>query len=136
MTYKTLQTNFERELLLQVITGLRQKKFSNDYAKRIAKAFLPALNSENPDQFMDSLTKMSYRYPEIMNAFIPVAKDYEKEMVSVNLEKVRSEMEESATSSLNALGIIHARVEERNQADLIDSKTQRVRQESLKGGEY
>ena len=37
MEYKTLQTNFERELLFQIIQNIKRKKLTKKNAKKVAK---------------------------------------------------------------------------------------------------
>lgn len=93
MTYKTLQTNFERELLFQIITLLRNKKITNVRSKQIAQVFLPMLSLSSADEFIEKLAKMSYNYPEIMEAFIIAVRMYEKENVSEGLAQVRNEIQ-------------------------------------------
>jgi hypothetical protein len=60
-------------------------------AREIAKEFLATLkNEESAQGFMHSLSKKAEFYPEVREAFLTVAAEYEKEMVDENLKKVRS----------------------------------------------
>ncbi len=91
MTYKTLQTNFERELLFHLIFNMKQGRTSSARAREIAKNFLDVLRTEQDAQgFMNSLSKKAEYYPEIRSAFLTVASEFEKEMVDENLERVRT----------------------------------------------
>lgn len=89
MTYQTLVTNFERELLFQIIYNMRQKKLSSERARKTAKDFLPVLRSKNAEEFIESLSRLSRTSPEVMEAFIKTVKEYEKEKVIEELIKVR-----------------------------------------------
>lgn len=89
MTYKKLQSTFQKELLYQIITNLRNKKLSHNRAKRTAQVFLPVLKSEDEKIFLDALTKLSYSYPEILEASIVAVGEYEKEKIIEELIRVR-----------------------------------------------
>ncbi len=91
MTYKSLQTNFERELLFHLIFNMKQGRTSSVRAQEIAKEFLAVLkNEESAGGFMEALSKKAEFYPEVREAFLTVAREYEKEMVDENLLKVRN----------------------------------------------
>ncbi len=92
MDYKTLQTNFERELLFQIIYNMRRQKLSKKGARKVAKAFLPTLTSEDANVFIDKNARLCEFYPEIMEAFITTIKEYEKEVTKDGLLKARGEM--------------------------------------------
>lgn len=90
MLYKQLQTNFERELLFHLIFNMKKGRTSTLRAKEIAREFLVTLRSaENPQEFMNALSKKAEFYPEVRDAFLTVVKEYEKALVDENLEKVR-----------------------------------------------
>lgn len=91
MSYKKLQTNFERELLLSLIISLRSGKISSKKAKLIAGEFLTVLKNETTiEGFMSSLSKKAEFYPEIREAFLKAATEYEKEMVDERIGNVRN----------------------------------------------
>lgn len=91
MTYKTLQTNFERELLFHLIFNMKKGRTSQARAQEIANEFLSVIKTEyEVTGFMNRLSKKAEFYPEIREAFLTVAKDYERDMVDKNLEKVRA----------------------------------------------
>ncbi len=91
MTYKALQTNFERELLFHLIFNMKQGRTSSARAREIAREFLSVLKAEEDAQgFMNSLSKKAEYYPEMRSAFLTVASEFEKEMVDENLERVRN----------------------------------------------
>lgn len=90
MTYQLLQTNFERELLFHLIFNMKRGKISSKRAQEVAQEFLKILKSEESvEGFMKSLSKKSEYYPEIREAFLTVALEYEKENVKERLEQVR-----------------------------------------------
>lgn len=90
MTYQTLQTNFERELLFHLIFNMKKGRITKARAQKVAKAFLQVLKKEQTiEGFMSSLSKEAQFYPEIREAFLTAIKEYEKEHVQENLEKVR-----------------------------------------------
>lgn len=91
MTYKLLQTNFERELLFHLIFNMKKGKITNARAREVSKEFLATLHSEESvGGFMQALSKKAEFYPEIREAFLTVASEYEKEMVNENLDRVRN----------------------------------------------
>jgi len=92
MEYKTLQTNFERELLFQIIQNIKRKKLTKKNAKKVAKAFVPTLTSEDADTFIEKNARLCEFYPEIMEAFLVTIKDYEQYVVTSGLSNVRIEM--------------------------------------------
>jgi hypothetical protein len=90
MTYKTLQTNFERELLFHLIFNMKKGKLTKERAQIVAKDFLEVLKSETSiDGFMGSISRKAQIYPEIRDAFLTIATEYEKENVKERLENVR-----------------------------------------------
>ncbi|MDO8269534.1 MAG: hypothetical protein Q7T54_02585 [Candidatus Levybacteria bacterium] len=103
MTYQKLQTTVQRELLYQIITNLRNKRLSHSRAKRTAQVFLPILKSEDVSIFLNALTKISYSYPEILEASIVAVGAYEKEKVTAGLSSVRNFLQEvlPSQSSIN-----------------------------------
>ncbi len=90
MTYKKLQNNFERELLFQIITRIRRGQISSLRARRIAQAFLPVLKNEDPENFITTLNKLCYGYPEMLEAYIKAVKEYEDEEVMEGLVLART----------------------------------------------
>ncbi len=99
MDYKTLQKNFERELLVQIIQNMRVKKLNKKGAKKVAKAFLPTLTCENTDQFIERNARLCEFYPEIMEAFLITIKDYE--------ERLRVDRLNLAREKLTKVGELH-----------------------------
>ncbi len=98
MTYKTLQTNFERELLFQIIQNLRHKKLTHEEAKIVAQRFMPVLKSETAQEFIESLAKLAQYHPEILEAFIKTIREYEKDEVANTLSRARVCLSEFATN--------------------------------------
>ncbi len=92
MDYQTLQTNFERELLFQIIQNIKRKKLTKKDAKTVAKAFVPTLTSDDADTFIAKNARLCEFYPEIMEAFLVTMKEYEKYVVTTGLINVRGEM--------------------------------------------
>lgn len=92
MTYKNLQTTFERELLFQIIQGLRSGKIGHAMARVMAKSFLPTLKSGNEEEFVDNVSKICQVSPLLSSAFISTIQKYEKEKVAMQLEHVRQEI--------------------------------------------
>lgn len=91
MTIKTLQTNFERELLFHLIFNMKKGVTSSERAREIAKEFLITLKREDSTTgFMGALSKKAEFYPEIREAFLTVALEYEEDTVEENLERVRN----------------------------------------------
>lgn len=92
MTYKKLKTNFERELLFQIIQNLRKEKLTHDKAQSLAKEFLPLLKAESSEEFIKSLAKLAETHNEILEAYLIAVKDYEKESVEEGLDTVRKSL--------------------------------------------
>ncbi len=90
MTYKTLQTNFEKELLFHLIFSLKRKKIAKEQGQKIAKEFLEVLrNAENPESFLQEISKIAPYYIEIRESFLKVVPEYEEENVEEKLTNVR-----------------------------------------------
>lgn len=93
MTFKTLKTNFERELLFQIITNLRRKKLSQKGASYIAKDVLLKIKEESTEEsFLQSVSGLGEKYPEVMEAFIKSAYEYEKEFKAEKIEEVKNSL--------------------------------------------
>lgn len=95
MTYKTLKTNFEREILFQIIFKMKQKRMSTRRAQQIAKVVLQEIRKE-PDEasFLKNIAKLSENYPEVMEAFIKSASEYEKEFQTERIASVQKSLNE------------------------------------------
>ena len=92
MTIKTLQTNFERELLFHIIFQIKKDRISNGRAQEVSKEFLKVLIREDTvEGFMESIAKLTPYYPEIREAFLTIITQYEKETVEEKLREVRKE---------------------------------------------
>ncbi len=136
MDYKKLQINFERELLLQIVISMREKKLDKKGAKKVAKAFMPAMASIDEAAFIEKTARLCEFYPEILEAFLKTIKEYDEELKTKNLKLTREGIRKSSEFSREAPGIVHARLEEQFLEDVNGSKTQKFRQEPLtEGGE-
>ncbi len=92
MDYKSLKTNFERELLYQVIIRIREKRLTLTRAQKIAIAFLPAVKEETPELFLQRVSKVSEGFPELTEAFIASVSKYEQENQTSKLNEVRRKL--------------------------------------------
>jgi len=92
MELKTLQTNFERELLFQIIYKMRHNKLTRVRARKVAKAFLPTLKFNSAEEFIAKNATLSEFYPEILEAFLVTVNDYEKETKGKNLIQIRNKL--------------------------------------------
>ena len=93
MTFKKLKTNFERELLFQIIQNLRKNKLTHDDAQNLAKEFLTLVNSGTSEEFMVKLSRLSETHAEILEAFIVTVGDYEKDHISECLKTARKNID-------------------------------------------
>ena len=94
MTYQTLQTNFEKELLFNLIFSLKRKKITKEQGQKIAKEFLRVLRtSEDAESFISEISKIAPYYLEIRETFLKVASQYEKENVQERLVSTRAILE-------------------------------------------
>lgn len=98
MTFKKLKTNFERELLFQIIQNLRKERLTHDSAQSLAKEFLPLLRSETSEDFINKVSKLSEKHPEILEAFLISVKDYEKDHITDSLETARTKISSLITN--------------------------------------
>jgi len=90
MTYKALQTNFEKELLFHLIFSLKRKKITKEQGQKIAKEFLTVLHeADSAQSFMDKISKIAPYHLEIRETFLKVAPEYEKEDVAERLVNLR-----------------------------------------------
>ncbi len=92
MDYKTLQINFERELLLQIVISMREKKLDKKGAKKVAKAFMPAMTSVDEAAFINKTARLCEFFPEILEAFLKTIKEYDEELKNKNLKLTREEL--------------------------------------------
>lgn len=98
MTFKTLKTNFERELLFQIIQNLRKDKLSHVQAQILAQNFLPILRSESSEEFIEKLSKLGQFHPEILEAFVITIKEYEIESQDERLKNAREKIKQITTN--------------------------------------
>jgi hypothetical protein len=97
MTHKTLKTNFEREILFQIIFKMKQKRMSTKKAKQIARVVLPIVKkSTTNEEFLNDLSKLCSFYPEILDVYLSFYKDYEKEFKNEKLKSVLKSLEEES----------------------------------------
>lgn len=76
--------------MFHLIFNMKKGVTSSDKAQEIAKEFLETLKSEESvSGFMGALSKKAEFYPEIREAFLTVATEYEKDSVEENLARVR-----------------------------------------------
>lgn len=95
MTYKTLKTNFEREILFQIIFNMKQKRMSTKKAKQIARVVLQEVRKEHDEaSFLQNIAKLSESFPEVMEAFIKSASEYEKEFQTERIASVQKSLNE------------------------------------------
>lgn len=92
MTYKKLQTTFERELIFEIVMNLRKGTLSYEGSKRIAKAFMPVIKNQTAEDFIKSLMVLCRYFPEITDAFIKAYGEFEKEDTALTLNVVRDEL--------------------------------------------
>lgn len=92
MDYKTLKTDFQRELLFFIILNMKRGKITKSYARKIAKALLPIFKSETVDSFLLGIEKICRYSPEITDAFIRITKEYEMQTRVGKLETVRESL--------------------------------------------
>ena len=86
MTYETLKTDFEREMILMFVLLMRKNKISDLRARLISKAFLDVLKISNGcKEFLNNLSRICPQYPEIIEAFIKVSNNYENVSVKDKL---------------------------------------------------
>lgn len=92
MEYKTLLTNFQRELLFSIILNMRKGKIDKKQSKKIAKIVLPAFKSESIEAFFKEIERISKYSPEISEAFVKTLKEYEVKTIDERLNKVRKDL--------------------------------------------
>lgn len=74
-----------------LIFNMKKGRISSKRAQRVAQEFLSVLTNEGTvEGFMTSLSKKAEFYPEIREAFLKVALDYEKETVNEKIGNVRN----------------------------------------------
>lgn len=92
MEYKTLKTNFQRELLFFIILNLKRGKITKAYIKKVSKALLPVFKSETTEDFISGIERMCKYSPEVTDAFIRAVQEYEKETIGGKIENVRKNL--------------------------------------------
>lgn len=99
MENNKLITNFEREILFQIVFRLRQGRISSKKAQEIAIQVLKVIkNKPNEHDFSKKMAKVCEYYPEVMEAYIATFAEHEKDVKSENiknvLESLKNEMAE------------------------------------------
>lgn len=102
MEYKTLLTNFQRELLFSIILNMRKGKIDKKQAKKIAKVVLPAFKSESIEAFFKEIERISKYSPEISEAFVKTLEEYEKETLEEKIKIVRQSLGGATMDSVSA----------------------------------
>ncbi len=93
MTYKKLQTNFERELLFCLIFNMKKGQITRERGQQVSREFLQVLKNETTiEGFMQNLSRKAEFYPEIREAFLIVAEEFEAENIKENLIIVRERL--------------------------------------------
>lgn len=90
MDYKTLKTNFQRELLVQIVLKLKRKEISTKYVQRIAQIIVPLKKLPTLEEFLKEVALNSTRSPEIRDAYITTLKGYEDIVKDERLKEVRT----------------------------------------------
>ncbi len=99
MEYKTLKTNFQRELLFFIILNMRRGKITKKNAKLIAKIVTPFFKNENIDEFLKGIEKACKYSPEITEAFIKTVREYEKATLKGKITMVRNSINQDQSFS-------------------------------------
>lgn len=81
MTFKQLKNNLQREILFQIIFRMRHKSLTTDRASQIAQEILSVMkNEEIADNLLNNTAKLCQYFPEISQAYVKTAKQYDDEM--------------------------------------------------------
>ncbi len=96
MTYQTLKTNIERELLMVLILGLRHNNISKPRAKEVTKQLLKVLRgTDSTQEVLDNISRICQIFPELIDPYIKVAKKYEEEDVKERIDRVLNSLQNS-----------------------------------------
>lgn len=100
MSIKTLKMNFQRELLFSLILNMRKGEIDKKYARKIARALKVEFGKDSIDEFLDGVETLCKYSPEITEAFIKVAREYEEELLVDRLYAVRKDLVENIKENL------------------------------------
>jgi len=94
MNYTTFKTNFERELLFQIITNMKRGRKDARSSKSIAQSFHVILKkAENEEQLIEALSRLSRQHQEIRDAFMRTMNEYENATVKEKLAILRNQID-------------------------------------------
>lgn len=92
MDYKTVQNNFQRELMVQIILKLKRKEISTSYARRIAQIVVPLKKLPTVEDFFKEITLNYTKSNEIRDAYLTTLKGYEDFVKDERLKEVRTNL--------------------------------------------
>lgn len=92
MEYKSILTNFQRELLFSIILHMKRGRIDKKQAKKIAKIVLPAFKSKSTEEFFKEIERISRYSPEISEAFVKTLKVYEDQTLDKRLRTIRKDL--------------------------------------------
>ena len=67
---------FEREMLIKIIIGLRYGKISNEQAQVLAKEYLNASNEGTEEKILSRLFSLIEKYTDMLELYIQLANKY------------------------------------------------------------
>ena len=67
---------FEREMLIRIIIGLKYGKLSNDQAQLLSKEYLEASGYETVESMLAKLYSLIEKYSDILEVYIQLANKY------------------------------------------------------------
>lgn len=91
-TLSEFKIEFEREMLIKIIIGLRYGKISNEQAQQLAGEYLMAVREENAENILSKIYTMAGTFNDILELYIRLASKHFTEKKEQILTQAREYM--------------------------------------------
>lgn len=83
---RNMLSDVRRDVLFQIILGLKQMRISKQKAQAIAKAFVAASDVTTKKELIATLSEIAKMYEEIKNVFLKYATIYDNERRTLHVQ--------------------------------------------------
>lgn len=83
---RNMLSDMRRDVLFEIILGLKQMRISKQKAQQIAKAFVTASDAKTKKELIDALSEIAKTYEEIKSVFLKYAVAYDTERRTIHVQ--------------------------------------------------
>ncbi len=102
--FNTLKKDFEREVMVKIIVGLRHGTISEERARVLAHDFLDCMSASDGDTFFSKTVTLLEKFSEMIDLYLKYAEEYfiEKRdyLLSIAREYMKAKQYDEAVSAL------------------------------------